>query len=98
MGIKEKFKNPEVPTQATGGDIKERLQISRCFIKHISVRDGLNMFDCSSVHRHGLNDLRVFFLSLHFYDSPSQGMAFIGVSADPSRSSLVARLTLRQCL
>lgn len=59
--IKEKFKNLEILAVATGEAAKKICHISRCFIKQISVRDGLHIFDCSSVHRHGLNDMWVFF-------------------------------------
>lgn len=64
--IKEKLKNPEILAVATGEAAKKIHHISRCFIKQMSVRDGLQIFDCSSVHRHGLNDFWVGFFILHF--------------------------------
>lgn len=66
LGTKEKSKNPEILAVATGEAAKKICHSSRCFIKQISVRDGLHIFDCSSVHRRGLNDSWVFFSILHF--------------------------------
>lgn len=66
LRIKEKFKNLEILAVATWETGKKMCPISRCFIKQVSVRGGLHIFDCSSVHRHGLNDSWAFFFNPAF--------------------------------
>lgn len=57
----EKFKNPEILAVAIGETAKKICHVSRYFINQISVKDGLHIFDSSSVHRHELNDSWAFF-------------------------------------
>jgi len=59
------------------GNTKKVFHMPSCFVKHLFVRDDLNIFCCSSVHRDGLNDFRVFFSILHCCDSCSR--AYVGI-------------------
>lgn len=66
LRIKEKFKNLEILAVATWESARNYVLLSRCCIKQISVKDGLHIFDCSSVHRHRLNDSWAFFFNPAF--------------------------------